>query len=357
MHRRLALSTAVVLAAIVGAVGAVAVRGSGRSHAQADSPPVTTAVVVRGDLAATLLTGGTLGYAASDPVFNRLTGTYTQLPSVGTRIARGQVLYRVDSLPVILMMGRGPSWRPFTAGMAGGPDVAELQSNLIALGDARGLFSIASGQFDWTTVEAVERWQLANGYPVTGRIGLGEVVFLPSAILVGAESVASGQAATPGQVPYLVTTTRRTVTIPLNPDLPSVGIGESVSVVLPAGASTPGRVTAIGPPPPGIFSGTEGNTASTALTVITVTPDRPAATGTGSGLAVQVSFTTQAVSGVLVLPVSALLALATGGYGVEVVGASGSHKLVGVRTGMYAGGRVQVSGAGIGPGTKVVVAQ
>jgi hypothetical protein len=57
------------------------------------------------------------------------------------------------------------------------------------------------------------------------------------------------------------------------------------------------------------------------------------------------------------VPLSALLALAGGGYGIEVVEPSGVHRLVGVRTGMFAGSRVQVSGTGIQPGTKVVVAQ
>ena len=71
----------------------------------------------------------------------------------------------------------------------------------------------------------------------------------------------------------------------------------------------------------------------------------------------QVSLTTQSVKGVLAVPVSALLALSGGGYGVEVVSASGIHHLVGVTTGIYAGSRVQVSGAGIAQGVKVVVAQ
>ncbi len=88
-----------------------------------------------------------------------------------------------------------------------------------------------------------------------------------------------------------------------------------------------------------------------------MTPDDAEATGSGSGIGVQVSLTVQSVRNVLAVPVSALLALAGGGYGVEVVHGPGSQRLVGVRTGIFAGGRVQVTGAGIAPGTKVVVAQ
>jgi hypothetical protein len=42
---------------------------------------------------------------------------------------------------------------------------------------------------------------------------------------------------------------------------------------------------------------------------------------------------------------------------LEVVTHSGAHELVGVRTGVFAGGRVQITGAGIRPGVRVVVAQ
>ena len=56
--------------------------------------------------------------------------------------------------------------------------------------------------------------------------------------------------------------------------------------------------------------------------------------------------------GVLAVPVSALLALAGGGYGLEVVEPSGAHRLVGVRTGLFAGTLVQVSGPGSRPGPR-----
>jgi hypothetical protein len=318
--------------------------------------------VVRTDLATTVLTAATLGYAPTQPVVNKLSGTYTELPPVGAVIAAGQVLYRVDNQPVVLMTGATPAWRPFAAGMTDGPDVAELQSNLIALGDAGGLISTASGHFNAPTIDAIERWQQAGAQPVTGQITLGQVIFLPSTVLVGPESVATGQAASPGDLPYQVTTTARTVSVPLNPNLPPVSVGEVVSIVLATNATTPGKVTAVGPAPPTSSSGSgtssgSGSSQSQASTILTVTPNNPAATGSGSGVAVQVSLTTQSVSGVLAVPVSALLALAGGGYGVEVVSASGTHHLEGVTTGIYAGSRVQVSGASIAPGIKVVVAQ
>jgi peptidoglycan hydrolase-like protein with peptidoglycan-binding domain len=247
---------------------------------------------------------------------------------------------------VVLMTGSTPAWRPFAIGMTGGPDVRQLQANLIAEGYAAGLLTAPDGNFGPGTSAAVQRWQTAHGYPPTGEVGLGQVVFLPSPILVGALAAAPGQDASPGQSPYQVTTGQRTVTVPLNPDLPSVEAGEAVSIVLPTNATTPGTVTAVG------AAGGPGGSAASAQ--LTVTPESPGGTGTGTGVPVQVTLAVQSARNVLAVPVPALLALAGGGYGLELAGPG--HHLVGVTTGTFAGGLVQVSGPGITPGTKVVTA-
>jgi peptidoglycan hydrolase-like protein with peptidoglycan-binding domain len=366
VRRALAVPALVTAAALTGAVVTVAVRGGAAAPAAAAPPPPSTATVVRTSLATTVLTEGTLGYAPTLPIVNQIAGTYTWLPAIGSRVRPGRALYRVDNLPVVLMRGGTPAWRPFVLGMTDGPDVRELQANLIALGYAAGLLTAPTGQFDLATLDAVERWQLANGYPETGEIDLGQVVFLPSAILVGAQNTAPGQAAAPGQQPYQATTDRRVVTVPLNPDLPSVHVGEAISIVLPSNATTPGTAVAIGPAPAASSSGSStggsngnstGTTSASATDMLTVRPGRPGATGTGDGVPVQVSLATQSVSGVLAVPVTALLALAGGGYGVEIVSGPGTDRLVGVQTGIFAGGQVAITGPGIAAGTKVVVAQ
>jgi len=60
---------------------------------------------------------------------------------------------------------------------------------------------------------------------------------------------------------------------------------------------------------------------------------------------------------VLAVPVEALLALSSGGYVLEVVGAGGAHHLVPVSLGLFddADGLVQVSGSGLAAGQRVVV--
>jgi hypothetical protein len=355
---------ALFAAAIVGAVVTLAVRGN-PTPAPPASLPSTTAVVVRTDLSSTVLTAGTLDYAPSAPVENRLAGTYTWLQPPSTDVVAGQVLYRVDNEPVVLMSGTVPAWRPFAAGMTDGPDIGQLETGLLAAGDARGLFSVASDHFSGLTETAVRRWQTAMGLPVTGKIGLGTVVFLPGPIRVDAQQVLSGQTAAPGDQPYAISTTTRVVTVPLNPNLPTVTPGQAVSIVLPDGSNTPGKASSIVAVPSqagqsGQSSGSGGSSGSSSSSTpveLIVTPDSPAATGISAGVPVQVSLTVQSVRNVLAVPVPALLALAGGGYGLEVVTHSGVHQLVGVHTGVFAGGRVQITGAGIQPGLRVVVAQ
>jgi hypothetical protein len=351
----------VVVAAVAGGMAALALRGGAAPAAAPRTPALGTATVVRTNLDQTASTSGTLGYSPIAPLINQLQGTYTSLPAPGATVVLGGTLYRVDDEPVVLMAGTTPAWRPFGPNMTPGPDVRELESNLIALGDAHGLLDTASDQFTPATTAAIERWQAATGRAVNGQIGLGQVVFLPAPLLVGAAAVQVGQPAGPGDIPFAVSSSTRTVTVPLGPDAPPATVGETVSITLPDSSTTPGTVTAITTAPPaGNSSGGGGNGGSSsgaAATQAVITPTDPAATGSGTGVVVQVSLTVQSADHVLAAPITSLLALADGGYGVEVVEPSGGHHLVGVTTGLYTGTMVQISGAGIAAGTKVAVAQ
>jgi peptidoglycan hydrolase-like protein with peptidoglycan-binding domain len=352
------MPAALVAAGVTGVVATVAFTGGSAAPAAAPRVRVSTATVRLTNLTMTTLTAGTLGYSPARPLTNQLSGTYTFLPAAGTTIGAGHVLYRVDNQPVIAMRGRTPAWRPMAPGISG-PDVTELQANMIALGYASGLFSAPTGFYDVLTADAVQRWQVATDTLVTGQIGLGQIIFVPAPVRVGALTAAPGRAASPGQEPYQVTSGRRIVSVPVNPSLPPVRVGDRVSIVLPSLVRTPGRVTAIGPPAAGHGMGGTGggHGQATASSVLTVTPDRPGLTGTGSRVPVQVSLTVQSARHVLAVPVSALVALSGGGYGLEIVTEAGRHRLVGVTAGIFAGGLVQVSGADVVAGTKVVVAQ
>ena len=88
-----------------------------------------------------------------------------------------------------------------------------------------------------------------------------------------------------------------------------------------------------------------------------VSLSNPKAAGSLNQAPVEVTITTGSVSDALVVPVDALLAQASGGYAVEVIGAGGHHRLVAVTPGVFddAAGLVQVTGAGLAAGQHVVV--
>ncbi len=67
---------------------------------------------------------------------------------------------------------------------------------------------------------------------------------------------------------------------------------------------------------------------------------------------VDVALTAGRRADVLTVPVAALVALAEGGYGVQVVD-GGTSRFVAVETGLFADGRVEVSGAGLAAGLTV----
>jgi hypothetical protein len=96
-----------------------------------------------------------------------------------------------------------------------------------------------------------------------------------------------------------------------------------------------------------------GGTAEATIPV-TVSLDRPGQASQWDSAPVDVGLQADSATDVLTVPVSALLALTEGGYAVEVVN-DGERQLVGVTTGLFAEGRVEITGSGITAGTVVVV--
>jgi Putative peptidoglycan binding domain len=274
------------------------------------------------------------------------TSVYTWLPAVGDVVRRGGRLYAVGGVPVLLLYGSVTPWRAFRLGMSPGRDVAELNANLHVTGDA----------FTAATEAALRAFQAAHGLPVTGELLLGAVVFQPGAVRVTSVTPTRGAPVTAGPV-LGVTSTKRVVTIALDASSQtSVKVGDPVDITLPDNSTTPGRVTYVGTVAT-TPSGDNGNSSSTPTIEVRVTPTHPAQTGRLDQAPVDVSITTDTRQGVLVAPVDALLALASGGYAVEAVAADGTHRLVPVQLGLFddSQGLVEVQGAGIHAGLRVVV--
>ncbi|HTD07976.1 MAG TPA: peptidoglycan-binding domain-containing protein [Solirubrobacteraceae bacterium] len=194
---RLRWLVAGALAVAVAAVLAVVLLDSpsGEHHSADTGVPAgdITAGVTRRTLSESSTIDGTLGYGSTLELYDRVGGTFTWLPSVGAVIGCGGALWRIDDQPVVLMYGSVPAYRTLERGISDGPDVTELNQNLIDLGyDPYGAI-VDDQAFSEATAAAVRRWQKAEGLPETGEVELGRVVFAPSARRVTAVKVALGQ--------------------------------------------------------------------------------------------------------------------------------------------------------------------
>ena len=316
--------------------------------------------------------------------------TFTRLPTAGAIIRQDQAVYSLSNEPVPLLYGPVAAYRAFYVGMSDGADVGELTQDLIALGDGAGLRP--SDHYSTATAIAVKRWQRTLGLPVTGQILLGQVVFEPGPIRVASitasvgTSIGGGGGASSGgaggggggggSTVLMATSAAPLVVVQLDvTDEYLVKPGDTVSVVLPNGTSTvPGRIQTVGnvatcPGGGGTGQGnaTAGGTAdqspcassgsgtSTPPTVtVTIRLKRTPPGAKLDQAPVNVNITSETAENVLAVPVTALLAVQGGGYGVDVVTAHSSH-LVGVTTGLYSNTLVQVSAPGIAAGMRVQV--
>jgi Putative peptidoglycan binding domain len=372
-----ALAAAAALAGATVATGVVVMSGAKQVALAAPQPPANTANVEKRTLSAIVSQAGTLTYRARSDgspysVINEAGGTYTKLPAVGRVIAQGRVVYRANDSPVVLLYGSTPAYRTLSAG-ATGPDVAELNADLVALGYATSAeLGPTSASFGSATSTAVEKLQAALGVTENGALTLGQAVFEPTAVRVTGVSAQLGGSAQSGERVLQGTSTARQVQMALDASQQTdVALGDRVAITLPDNRTTSGVISSVGgvatcpsssgPGGPGSSSAAPGtdtcSSGTTPTITVGVTPSDPAATGTWDQAPVQVGITTASVPNAVVVPVTALLARSGGSYSVEVVGAGRANHLVPVSLGLFddAAGLVQVTGSGLAAGQKVVV--
>jgi hypothetical protein len=360
------LVAGIVLAALT-AGGAVVVQR--HRAAGAPKPGATTAAATakleRRDLSTTTSLPGTIGYGAARPLSGHLDATVTWLPAAGATIKRGRALYRADDRPVPLFVGNLPLYRTIAGANLVGRDVRIIADNLTALGypighqpstgtrvaqgsttPAKTSVLVRDGDGVLTTglIDAVKRWQADVGLPVTGQVAVGDVEVQPAAVRVDAVSVQPGA---PANGPLMsVTATAKVITVPADLDAAaSIERGDRVTAVLPDERTVKAHVLSVGHS----LAPADPDSGPPKLTV-TVTVDDPKALAELDSADVKVNFAGQTVKGALAAPIEALVALTEGGYAVQ-----GPAGLVAVHTGMFADGWVQISGAGLAPGTEVVV--
>jgi peptidoglycan hydrolase-like protein with peptidoglycan-binding domain len=326
---------------------------------------------------------------------------------VGAVISRGKTLFKVNNLPIALMYGSVPAYRTLEEGVSDGPDVGELNANLVALGfDPYRAISV-DDHFSEATAAAVKRWQHAEGLSETGEVELGRIVFAPGARRVTAVHVVLGQdppggeseeASKPsssskassssspskpessekegagekekegasGGAPVLVLTTTgdaQVVTLSLKATQQELAhVGEAVPVQLPDGTTVHGHVSEVGTVASESSSegsggngkggnGNEGGNGENATISVKVTLDHPVAHLDKAPVSVEL---VKAIRRhVLAVPATALVATGGGGFAVQVL--EGNRRVeIPVTPGMFANGYVQVEGSGLSEGMTVL---
>ncbi len=360
-RRRLVVgvTTIALVAAAAGAFATQRLRPATTTPTSSALTDLALARVERTDVADRQQVPATLGYAGSMTVVGRLGGTLTAVAAPGRVVRAGGVLATVDAQPVVLMLGGVPAWRPFELGMADGSDVRELEHSLRSIGYDPAHAMTVDDHFSSATASAVRRWQRALGLPMTGRVGLGSVIFLPQELRVTAALATVGALVAPGQPLLAGTSVDHEVSVALDAGRQGlVHVGDRVVVTLPDGTTTTDGVVsfvarvATASSDPGSAGGASGSGGAPPTVQVTVRLRDQAAAGRLDQAPVQVAITDQLHAGVLAVPVTALLAVA-GGY--AVTRPDGSDVLVHVGLFDDLTQLVEVSGPGLVAGMQVQV--
>jgi hypothetical protein len=341
---------------IIGGVATIVVAGAvtagfvltGGNGGEAGAAPDTTepqqlATVEQRDLQRTESFDGTTGHGEPRPLFLTGSGTLTALPAVGDLIDQGTVVAEVDGRPIIALQGPLPMWRALGPSVSDGKDVQQLEYVLTALGYGE-TYGVTVDE-DWTsaTTKAVEAFQEDHGQDDDGTIDIGDIVWIPGPVRV--DSVAGTVGQQLGDAGIKVTGTTQTVHVKLDvSDADLLAIGTAVTVELPSGETVDGTVATVG----------SAETAEDGSSTLPVDVTMAGSTTVPDGLPVDVQVVTVAADDVLVVPVDALLALAGGGYAVEVSDGAGATHLERVDLGVFADDLVAVTGD-VEAGDQVVV--
>jgi peptidoglycan hydrolase-like protein with peptidoglycan-binding domain len=323
--------------------------------------------------------------------------------TAGRTVSNGEKLAEIDGEPLFALAGRVPAWRDITPGESG-PDVAELQKALAALGYYTG--GDTPGLFGTATQDAVTLYYEHFGYtpPSTGGVPLTDVIFLPSlpakVIAVNGakgqqpgqpflELAARGSLALTGELPPAyagqvkpglkvkifdeVTGIHATGTVAetgtattIAPIGAIVDVGGGASSAAASGGSTGSGYAGSGSTGSSGSTGAAGSSNSggasnpegTPFIPLTVNPSKPLPAAL-NGENVLVTVETGRTEGpVLTVPVAAIVTTASGTSYVTVAGAGGKKTQVPVTPGISENGYVQVTpvrGGKLAVGDTVVV--
>jgi hypothetical protein len=297
--------------------------------------------VERGDLTSTSEFTGALGFGEPWPLALTADGIVTGARPLGTVVDFGESLVEIADRRVFLVEGDVPMFRDLelTSPRITGGDVAQLQHFLIAQGYDRDGTLEADGVFDSDTRRAVLDWQEGTWQRETGRVTTTDMVFHPTPLRI------AGELRVGGVFDGLeVTAWEPAVTVEVaNRDRHLLEVGTPVTIEFGDGSTVTGTVSEQ-------VSVPQEDGSTLARSTIEPAGEVPGETGS-----VTIGVDTTLAEGVMIVPVGALLALAEGGYAVEVVDGAASE-LVAVEIGEILDGKAEISGD-LAVGDTVLVAK
>ena len=279
-----------------------------------------------------------------------------ELVASGGPIRSGDVVYLVDDVPVVGILTNDRFDRDLWWGISEGNDVEILESFLVGAGyDADGDLVIDQ-VYDGFTAEAVEDWKddLSDEYrdiEVSGTFRADDVISVPAGTTIEQVAELADPAPSGAELfSYSLGDTGRVVRTSIDvADQATLALGTTVDIEFPDGTVVPGTVSFVAS---ASTSDPIDPTADPQLDVeieIASVPDNVAQL---SVLDVDIVIVDRLAAGATVVPASALVATADGGFAVELL-AEGTTSFVAVTPGLFADGVVEVSG--IEPGAAVVV--
>lgn len=229
-----------------------------------------------------------------------------------------------------------------------GADVAQLETALAALGYDAGGTLLPDDVYDATTAAAIAEFQTAIGQTPDGVVNLGEIVFTSEPLRITKALVSVGSTVSVGDPILAVAAAEQVVRMQIPAgEQELVEVGDAVTVILPGFDEALATVVSIDPTATVDANGEVVFDATIAL-------DNPDVAEDLNEAPVTIDVVGDTATGVLAVPVTALIALNEGGYAVEVQTATG-FQLVAVDPGFFADGLVAITTDGVSAGDMVTL--
>lgn len=344
--------------------------------APSGTPAYETAVVARGDLAESASWEGVLTYASAfDAVYQRTetvttttssggggpmgggappttttttvtaasTGIVTWVAPASSVLHNGDVLYRVNDVPVILVEGDGVLWRAIGVGDTG-EDVLAVETALSALGyDPSATVTVDASYTSYSRAMS-RRFEAAYGLETTSTFPYASVVMRPGGVIVTDIALNVGDSVSTGDTVLTVSDTSRIVTFSLDPaDRDRLAEGDAVSVRLSSGDTVAATILSIS-------SGLDATTSAYNVVASVTDPIE----GVGDKVDVTVARAVSLASATLLVPATSLVMRDDGTTTVGVV-RDGIVTNVAVTVIATAGTNTAVDAPGLAEGDVVVV--